>query len=159
MICIIVLILVCKFLPPQDPNSNFWIFLVIDLIFACVEIVVAVLSIIYRHNINSDTPTLKLKQFLLLYRVDPSRWHLEYSGFTYWSKDGNYTYAKFARYFDYLMYKYLCWRKEINENKVTSLKTQADFVKRLQSDLTLTREEIDELIKKELKKCGDEETD
>ena len=153
MICIIVLIIVCKFLPPQDPNSNFWIFLVIDLIFACVEIVVAVLSIIYRHNINSNTPTLKLKQFLLLYRVDPSRWHLEYSGVTYCSKDGNYTYAKFARYFDYLMYKYLCWRKEINENKVTSLKTQADFVKQLQSDLTLTREEIDELIKKELKKC------
>ena len=138
MICIIVLILVCKFLPPQDPNSNFWIFFVIDLIFACVEIVVAVLSIIYRHNINSDTPTLKLKQFLLLYRVDPSRWHLEYSGVTYHSKDGNYTYAKFASYFDYHMYKYLCWRKEINENKVTSLKTQADFVKQLQSDLTLT---------------------
>ena len=159
MICIIVLILVCKFLPPQDPNSIFWIFLVIDLIFACVEIVVAVLSIIYRHNINSDTPTLKLKQFLLLYRVDPSRWHLEHSGVTYHSKDGNYTYAKFVSYFDYHMYKYLCWRKEINENKVTSLKTQADFVKQLQSDLILTREEIDELIKKELKKCGDEETD
>ena len=155
MICIIVLILVCKFLPPQDPNSNFWIFFVIDLIFACVEIVVAVLSIIYRHNINSDTPTLKLKQFLLLYRVDPSRWHLEHSGVTYHSKDGNYTYAKFASYFDYHMYKYLCWRKEINENKVTSLKTQADFVKQLQSDLTLTREEINELIRKELKKCGD----
>lgn len=153
MICIIVLILVRKFLPPQDPNSNFWIFLV--LIFACVEIAVAVLSIIYRHNINSDTPTLKLKQFLLLYRVDPSRWHLEHSGVTYCSKDGNYTYAKFARYFDYLMYKYLCWRREINENKVTSLKTQADFVKQLQSDLTFTREEINELIRKELKKCGD----
>ena len=153
MICIIVLIIVCKFLPPQDPNSNFWIFIVIYLIFACVEMVVAVLSIVYRHNIDSDTPTLKLKQFLLLYRVDPSRWHLEYSGVTYHSKDGNYTYAKFASYFDYHMYKYLCWRKEINENKVTSLKTQADFVKQLQSDLTLTREEIDELIKKELKKC------
>ena len=57
------------------------------------------------------------------------------------------------------IFKYLCWRRKINEDKVTALKTQADFVKQLQSDLTLTREEIDELIKKELKKCGDEETD
>lgn len=158
MISFAVYMLVCKIFQP-DPNGAFWIFLVVALAFACIEIVTVVLAIIYRCNINSNTPTLKLKQFLLLYRVDPSRWHLEYSGVTYHSKDGNYTYAKFARYFDYLMYKYLCWRREINENKVTSLKTQADFVKQLQSDLTLAREEIDELIKKELKKCGDEETD
>ena len=155
MFCIVLFIILIGKLPPQYMEGNFWIFLVVDMAFACIEIVVAVLSIIYRHNINSNTPTLKLKQFLLLYRVDPSRWHLEYSGVTYHSKDGNYTYAKFARYFDYLMYKYLCWRRKINENKVISLKTQADFVKQLQSDLTLTREEIDELIKKELKKCGD----
>ena len=159
MFWIILLIVVIDKLPPQCLDGFFWIFLVVDMAFACIEIVVAVLSIIYRHNINSNTPTLKLKQFLLLYRVDPSRWDLEYSGVTYHSKDGNCTYAKFARYFDYLMYKYLRWRREINENKVTSLKTQADFVKQLQSDLTLTREEIDELIRKELNKCGDEETD
>ena len=152
MISFTIYILACYIFQP-DPNGAFRIFLVVASAFACIEIVTVVLAIIYRRSINSDTPTLKLRQFLLLYRVDPSRWHLEYSGVTYCSKDGNYTYAKFARYFDYLMYKYLCWRKEINENKVTSLKTQADFVKQLQSDLTLTREEIDELIKKELKKC------
>ena len=154
MISFTIYILACYIFQP-DPNGAFRIFLVVASAFACIEIVTVVLAIIYRQSINSDTPTLKLRQFLLLYRVDPSRWHLEYSGVTYCSKDGNYTYAKFARYFDYLMYKYLCWRKEINENKVTSLKTQADFVKQLQSDLTLTREEINELIRKELKKCGD----
>jgi len=153
MFCIILFIILTGKLPPQYMEGNFWIFFVVDMAFACIEIVVAVLSINYRHNINSDTPTLKLKQFLLLYRVDPSRWHLEHSGVTYCSKDGNYTYAKFASYFDYHIYKYLCWRKEIYDNKAISLKAQAEFVKQLQSDLTLTREEIDELIKKELKKC------
>ena len=141
MFCIILFIILIGKLPPQYMEGNFWIF------------------IIYRRNINSDTPTLKLRQFLLLYRVDPSRWHLEDSGVSYRGKDGHYTYAKFANYFDYHMYKYLCWRRKINEDKVTALKTQADFVKQLQSDLTLTREEIDELIKKELNKCGYEETD
>jgi len=158
MISFAIYILVCYIFQP-NPNGAFWIFLVVALALACIEIVMVVLAIIYRRNINSDTPTLKLRQFLSLYRVDPSRWHLEYSGVTYHSKDGNYIYAKFARYFDYLMYKYLCWRKEIYENKAISLKAQAEFVKQLQSDLTLAREEIDELIKKELKKCGDEETD
>ena len=151
MISFAIYILVCYIFQP-DPNGAFWIFLVVALAFACIEIVTVVLAIIYLCNINSDTPTLKLRQFLLLYRVDPSRWHLEDSGVSYRGKDGHYTYAKFARYFDYLMYKYLRWRREINENKVTSLKTQADFVKQLQSDLTLTREEIDEAIKNELKK-------
>ena len=152
MISFAIYILVCYIFQP-NPNGAFWIFLVVALALACIEIVMVVLAIIYRRNINSDTPTLKLRQFLSLYRVDPSRWHLEYSGVTYHSKDGNYIYAKFARYFDYLMYKYLCWRKEIYENKAISLKAQAEFVKQLQSDLTLAREEIDELIKKELKKC------
>jgi len=156
MISFAVYMLVCKIFQP-DPNGAFWIFLVVALAFACIEIVMVVLAIIYRRNINSDTPTLKLRQFLSLYRVDPSRWHLEYSGVTYCSKDGNYTYAKFASYFDYHIYKYLCWRKEIYDNKAISLKAQAEFVKQLQSDLTLAREEIDELIKKELKKCGDNE--
>lgn len=159
MFWIILLIVVIDKLPPQYLDGFFWVFLVVDIVFACFEVAVVVLSIIYRRNINSDTPTLKLRQFLLLYRVDPSRWHLEDGGVSYRGKDGHYTYAKFANYFDYHMYKYLCWRRKINEDKVTALKTQADFVKQLQSDLTLTREEIDELIKKELKKCGDEETD
>ena len=154
MISIAVYMLVCKIFQLDPYDNAFWIFLVVTLVFACIE----VLAIIYRRNINSDTPTLKLRQFLSLYRVDPSRWHLEYSGVTYCSKDGHYTYAKFASYFDYHMYKYLCWRKEIYENKTISLKAQAEFVKQLQSDLTLAREEIDELIRKELKKCGDEET-
>jgi hypothetical protein len=140
-------------------DDNFWIFLVADIIFAVIEIVVVALSINYRHSINSDTPTLNMRQFLSLYRVDPSKWHLEYSGVSYRGNDGHYTYAKFSSYFDYHMYKYLCWRKEIYENKAISLKAQAEFVKQLQSDLTFAREEIDELIKKELKKCGDEETD
>ena len=159
MFCIILFIILIGKLPPQYMDDNFWIFLVADIIFAVIEIAAVVLGIIYRRDINSNTPTIKLKTFLSLYRVDPSRWHLEHSGVTYCSKDGNYTYAKFASYFDYHMYKYLCWRKEIYENKAISLKAQAEFVKQLQSDLTLTREEIDELIKKELKKCGDEETD
>ena len=157
MISFAVYMLVCKIFQP-DLNGAFWIFLVVALAFACIEIVTVVLAIIYRHNINSDTPTLKLRQFLSLYRVDPSRWHLEYSGVSYRGNDGHYTYAKFASYLDYHMYKYLCWRKEIYENKAISLKTQAEFVKQLQFDLTLAREEIDDLIKKELKKCGDEET-
>jgi len=152
MISFAIYILVCYIFQP-NPNGAFWIFLVVALALACIEIVMVVLAIIYRRNINSDTPTLKLRQFLSLYRVDPSRWHLEHSGVTYCSKDGNYTYAKFASYFDYHIYKYLCWRKEIYDNKAISLKAQAEFVKQLQSDLTLTREEIDELIKKELKKC------
>ena len=151
MISFAIYILVCYIFQP-DPNGAFWILLVIALAFACIEIVTVVLAIIYRRNINSDTPTLKLRQFLLLYRVDPSRWHLEYSGVTYCSKDGHYTYAKFASYFDYHMYKYLCWRKEIYENKAISLKAQAEFVKQLQSDLTLVRKEIDDAIKNELKK-------
>ena len=154
MICIIVLILIWKIVPAIS-DGVFMLSLIIGLILACVEIAIVVLAIIYRHNISSDTPTLKLKEFLLLYRVDPSRWDLEDSGVLYRGKDGHYTYAKFANYFDYHIYKYLCWRREINEDKATALKTQADFVKQLQSDLTLTREEIDELIKKELKKCGD----
>lgn len=159
MFCIILFIILIGKLPPQYMDGNFWIFLVVDIAFACIEIVVVSLSIIYRRSINSDTPTLKLRQFLSLYRVDPSKWHLEYSGVSYRGNDGHYTYAKFANYFDYNMYKYLCWRRKINEDKVNALKTQADFVKQLQSDLTLTREEIDELIKKELKKCLDEGTD
>lgn len=157
MISFAIYILICYIFQP-DPNGAFWIFLVVALAFACIEIVTVVLAIIYRRNINSDTPTLKLRQFLSLYRVDPSKWHLEYSGVSYRGNDGHYTYAKFASYFDYHMYKYLCWRRKINEDKVIALKTQADFIKQLQSDLTSTREEIDELIKEELKKCGDEET-
>lgn len=153
MFWIILLIVLIDKLPPQYLDGFFWVFLVVDIVFACIEIVVVALSIIYRHSINSDTPTLKLRQFLSLYRVDPSKWHLEYSGVSYRGNDGHYTYAKFANYFDYNMYKYLCWRRKINEDKVTALKTQADFVKQLQSDLTLTREEIDETIKNELKKC------
>ena len=153
MFCIILFIIFIGKLPPQYMDGNFWIFLVVDIVFACIEIVVVSLSINYRHSINSDTPTLKLRQFLLLYRVDPSRWHLEDSGVSYRGKDGHYTYAKFANYFDYHMYKYLCWRRKINEDRAISLKAQADFVKQLQSDLTLTREEIDETIKNELKKC------
>lgn len=153
MFCIILFIILIDKFPPQYMDGNFWIFLVVDITFAIIEIVVVVLVIIYRRDINSNTPTIKLKTFLSLYRVEPSRWHLECSGVTYHSKDGNYTYAKFASYFDYHMYKYLCWRKEIYENKAISLKAQAEFVKRLQSDLTLAREEIDEAIKNELKKC------
>ena len=153
MFWIILLIVLINKLPPQYLDGFFWIFIVLDLLFACVEILIVASFIIYRRSINSDTPTLKLRQFLSLYRVDPSRWHLEYSGVTYCSKDGHYTYAKFASYFDYRMYKYLCWRKEIYENKAISLKAQAEFVKQLQSDLTLAREEIDEAIKNELKKC------
>ena len=159
MISFAIYILLCYIFQLNTNDDVFWLFLVVALVFACIEIAMVVLAIIYRHNINSDTPTLKLRQFLLLYRVDPSRWHLEDSGVSYRGKDGHYTYAKFANYFDYHMYKYLCWRRKINEDKVTALKTQADFVKQLQSDLTLTREEIDELIKKELNKCGYEETD
>ena len=152
MISFAIYILVCCIFQP-DPNGAFWIFLVVALTFACIEFVVVVLSINYRHSINSDTPTLKLRQFLSLYRVDPSKWHLEYSGVSYRGNDGHYTYAKFASYFDYNMYKYLCWRRKINEDRAISLKTQAEFVKQLQSDLTLAREEIDDAIKNELKKC------
>ena len=157
MFWIILLIVVIDKLPPQYLDGFFWVFLVVDIVFACFEVAVVVLSIIYRRNINSDTPTLKLRQFLLLYRVDPSRWDLHDSYVRYHSKSGDYTYAKFASYFDYHLYRYMRWRSEIREEKVTALKMQADFVKQLQSDLTLTREEIDELIKKELKKCGDNE--
>lgn len=153
MFCIIMFIILIGKLPQQYMDGNFWIFLVVDITFACIEFVVVVLSINYRHSINSDTPTLKLRQFLSLYRVDPSKWHLEYSGVSYRGNDGHYTYVKFASYFDYNMYKYLCWRRKINEDRAISLKAQADFVKQLQSDLTLTREEIDETIKNELKKC------
>ena len=153
MFCIILFIIFIGKLPPQYMDDNFWIFLIVDIVFACIEIVVVALSINYRHSINSDTPTLNLRQFLSLYRVDPSKWHLEYSGVSYRGNDGHYTYAKFANYFDYHMYKYLCWRRKINEDKAISLKAQADFVKQLQSDLTSTREEIDETIKNELKKC------
>lgn len=153
MFCIILFIILIGKLPPQYMEGNFWIFLVADMAFACIEIVVVVLSIIYRHGIRS-APTLKLKQFLSLYCVDPSRWELHDSYVRYHSKSGDYTYAKFASYFDYHLYRYMCWRSEIHEEKTTALKKQADFVKQLQSDLTLTREEIDESIKKELKKCG-----
>ena len=156
MFWIILLIVVIDKLPPQYFDGFFWVFLVVDIVFACIEIAVVVLSIIYRHNIRS-APTLKLKQFLSLYRVDPSRWDLHDSYVRYHSKSGDYTYAKFASYFDYHLYRYMRWRSEIREEKVTALKTQADFIKQLQSDLTLTREEIDGLIKKELKKCGDNE--
>ena len=153
MFSIILFIILIGKLPPQYMGGNFWIFLIVDIVFATIEIVVVVLAIIYRRDINSNTPTIKLKTFLSLYRVDPSRWHLEDSGVSYRGKDGHYTYAKFANYFDYHMYKYLCWRRKINEDRAISLKAQADFVKQLQSDLTLTREEIDETIKNELKKC------
>lgn len=156
MFWIILLIVVIDKLPPQCLDGFFWIFVVLDLLFACVEILVVVLSIIYRRNIRNE-PTLKLKQFISLYRVDPSRWYLYDSSVEYHSKSGDYTYAKFASYFDYHLYRYMRWRSKIREEKVTALKTQADFVKQLQSDLTLTREEIDESIKKELKKCGDNE--
>lgn len=156
MFWIILLIVVIDKLPPQCLDGFFWTFVVLDLLFACVEILVVVLSIIYRRSIR-DNPTLKLKQFLSLYRVDPSRWDLHDNYVRYHSKSGDYTYAKFASYFDYHLYRYMRWRSEIREEKVTALKTQADFVKQLQADLILTREEIDELIKKELKKCEDNE--
>lgn len=152
MISIAVYMLVCKIFQP-DPNGAFWIFLVATVIFACIEIVIAVLAIIYRRNINSDTPTLKLRQFISLYRVDPSRWDLYDSWVGYNSKDGDHTAAKFASYFDYHLYRYMRWRSKIHDEKATALKKQADFVKQLQSDLTLTRKEIDEAIKNELKKC------
>ena len=158
MFCIILFIILIGKLPPQYMEGNFWIFLVVDMAFACIEIVVVVLSMIYRHSIR-NAPTLKLKQFLSLYRVDPSRWCLYDSSVEYHSKSGDYTAAKFASYFDYHLYRYMRWRSKIHEEKATALKKQVDFVKQLQSDLTLTREEIDELIRKELKKCGDEETD
>ena len=158
MFCIILFIILIGKLPPQYMEGNFWIFLVVDMVFACIEIVVVVLSIIYRRSIR-DNPTLKLKQFLSLYRVDSSRWALHDSYVEYHSKSGDYTFVKFASYFDYHLYRYMRWRSEIHEEKTTALKKQADFVKQLQSDLTLTREEINELIKKELKKCLDEGTD
>ena len=156
MISFAVYMLVCKIFQP-DPNGAFWIFLVATIIFACIEIAVVVLSIIYQRNIR-NIPTLKLKQFIPIYRVDPSRWDLYDSWVGYNSKDGDYTAVRFASYFDYHLYRYMLWRNKVHEEKATALKKQADFVKQLQSDLTLTREEIDELIKKELKKCGDEET-
>lgn len=156
MFWIILLIVLIDKLPPQHLDGFFWVFLVVDIVFACIEIAGVVLSIIYRHSIR-DNPTLKLKQFLSLYRVDPSRWALHDSYVEYHSKSGDYTFVKFASYFDYHLYRYMRWRSEIHEEKATALKKQADFVKQLQSDLTLTREEIDESIKKELKKCGDNE--
>ena len=156
MISFAVYMLVCKIFQP-DPNGAFWIFLVATIIFACIEIAVVVLSIIYQRNIR-NIPTLKLKQFIPIYRVDPSRWDFYDSWVGYNSKDGDYTAVRFASYFDYHLYRYMLWRNKVHEEKATALKKQADFVKQLQSDLTLTREEIDELIKKELKKCGDEET-
>lgn len=157
MISFAIYILVCYIFQP-DPNGAFWIFLVATIIFACIEIGVFVLSIIYRRNIR-NSPTLKLKQFVSLYRVDPSRWDLYDSWIGYNSKNGDYTAAKFASYFDYHLYRYMRWRSEIHDEKATALKEQADFIKQLQSDLILTREEIDKLIKEELKKCVDEVTD
>jgi len=158
MFCIILFIILIDKLPPQYMDGNFWIFLCVDIAFACIEIVVAVLSIVYRRDIR-DKPTLKLKQFISLYRVDPSRWDLYDPWVGYNSKNGDYTAAKFASYFDYHLYRYMLWRNKVHEEKATALKKQADFIKQLQSDLTLTREEINESIRKELKKCGDEETD
>jgi hypothetical protein len=152
MFCIILFIIWIGKLPPQYMDGNFWIFLIVDIAFACIEIVVVVLSIIYWHSIRNE-PTLRLKQFLSLYRVDPSRWYLYDSSVEYHSKSGVYIAAKFASYFDYHLYRYMRWRSKIHEEKATALKKQADFVKLLQSDLTLTREEIDEAIKNELKKC------
>lgn len=75
MISFAIYILACYIFQP-DPNGAFWIFLVVALALACIEIVTVVLAINYRCSINSDTPTLKLRQFLSLYRVDPSRWYL-----------------------------------------------------------------------------------
>lgn len=153
MICIAILILICK----NSPNLNICLFVllfIVDVIFACAEIAVVIFSIIYQCSIDSDTPTLKLKQFLSLYRADPSRWELYDDGVMYRSKDGYYyAHAKFANYFDYLLYRYMRWHSKIREKKMVSLRTQADFVKRIQSDLNLTREEIDKSIKEELKKC------
>ena len=153
MICITILILICINFP--DLNVGLFIlFLIIDVIFACAEIAVVILSIIYQRNIDSDTPTLKLKQFLSLYRADSSRWELCDDYVVYRSKDGYYyAHAKFANYFNYLLYRYMRWHSKIREEKMVALRTQAYFVKRVQSDLNLTREEIDESIKKELKKC------
>ena len=153
MIFIVIFILICINFPDLN-NGLFALFLIIDLIFACAEIVVVILSIIYQRNINSDTPTLKLKQFLSLYRADSSRWELYDDDVMYRSKDGYYyAHAKFANYFDYLLYRYMRWHSKIREKKMVSLRTQADFVKRIQSDLNLTREEINKSIKEELKKC------
>ena len=156
MISFAVYMLVCKIFQP-DPNGAFWIFLVVALAFACIEIVMVVLAIIYRRNIG-NRPTLKLKQFISIYRVDPSRWDLYDSWVGYNSRDGDYTAVRFANYFEYHLYRYMLWRNKVHEEKAAALKKQADFVKQLQSDLTFTREEIDELIKKELNKCGNEET-
>ena len=153
MICIAILILICKI----SPKLNIYLFVllfIVDVIFACAEIAVVIFSIIYQRNINSDTPTLKLKQFLSLYRADSSRWELYDDDVMYRSKDGYYyAHAKFANYFDYLLYRYMRWHSKIREKKMVSLRTQADFVKRIQSDLNLTREEINKSIKEELKKC------
>ena len=153
MICITILILICENFP--DLNGGlFALLLIVDVIFACVEIVVVILSIRYQCCIDSDTPTLKLKQFLSLYRADSSRWELCNDCVMYRSKDGYYyAHAKFANYFDYLLYRYMRWHSKIREEKMVALRTQADFVKRIQSDLNLTREEIDKSIKEELKKC------
>ena len=158
MISFAIYILLCYIFQLNPNDDVFWLFLVVALVFACIEIAVVVLSIIYRCNIRNE-PTLKLKQFISLYRVNPSRWYLYDSSVEYHSKSGDYTAAKFASYFDYHLYRYMRWRSKIYEEKATALKKQADFIKQLQSDLTLTREEIDELIRKELKKCGNEETD
>lgn len=152
MFWIILLIVVIDKLPPQYLDGFFWVFLVVDIVFACIEIVVVVLSIIYRRSIRNN-PTLKLKQFLSLYRVDSSRWDLYDSWIGYNSKDGDYTAVRFASYFDYHLYRYMLWRNKVHEEKATALKKQADFVKQLQSDLTLTQEEIHNSIEKELKKC------
>ena len=47
MFSIILFIILIGKLPPQYMGGNFWIFLIVDIVFATIEIVVVVLAIIY----------------------------------------------------------------------------------------------------------------
>lgn len=139
----------------EQLSLGLWFLLFLCSIILCAtEIVLCVKAVLYYKNLDDEYPRFTFKQFLTLYRVNPSAWDLDAEDFVVYLDDNKERrIVMFSHYIDYLLYRYVRWRREKFKKRNKQLKAQADFVKQVQRDLAKQQDEIYELISKELKKC------
>jgi len=151
----------CVIVHTEQFSLGLWLLLFFcSIILFVAEIVLCVKAVLYYKNLDDEYPKFTFKQFLTLYRANPPAWDFDCEGFVVYLDDNkDRRIVMFSHYIDYLLYKYVRWRREKFKKRNKQLKAQADFMKQVQRDLAKQQNEIYELISKELKKCGDEEID
>ena len=149
-------ILLAYLINHAHPTGIFITQIILSCALLVAEILLYVRVISYYRELTDNLPKLTFKQFITLYNVNPSAWDLDYSNMAiYIDREGERRRVEFPHYIDYHLYLYMRWHRKKFEKRNKQLKAQADFVKQVQRDLAAQQMEIDELIKKELKKCGE----